>query len=99
LPLPSPLFPYTTLFRSLEFLRLLGALVVQPPRHFDVFTPRPVKLGAQLELAFVGALDLVEPFGGARQVLKRALNRAAVLALQARSEEHTSELQSLRHLV
>src|SRR5258705_9234699 len=64
-PPRSTLFPYTTLFRSLDLQRgVLG---------FDVVENH------------VGA-GLREEFDGCR-------------ADAARSEEHTSELQSLRHLV
>src|SRR5262245_62788700 len=66
----SPLFPYTTLFRSGHGLRLSGIGV---------------------------AIGLAAAFG-----LTRAMTSMLVIARvrpKARSEEHTSELQSLRHLV
>src|SRR5262245_64648376 len=80
----SPLFPYTTLFRSSG-----GALrgVDEPVRH---------KL-----LDLIGDLG---PYGGpprGRVAASRPGHGAthAAVARALRSEEHTSELQSLRHLV
>src|SRR5258705_2881076 len=79
-PPRSTLFPYTTLFRSLDRVGievrapLLVALETQVGKH----------IGAQL---FVDAADLHLHASGVRE-------RAG-----ERSEEHTSELQSLRHLV
>src|SRR5205814_8460932 len=72
-PPTSTLFPYTTLFRSLDDLR--EALAVCARRH-----------GLQ-------RIQIREH--------ERRLGEGAdeVLALRSRSEEHTSELQSLRHLV
>src|SRR5258705_5985421 len=69
-PPRSPLFPYTTLFRSLPH----GAPPLQ--RHA---CPHP---GSD------------QHYGGAADHPQVAAQTAAV-----RSEEHTSELQSLRHLV
>src|SRR5437016_11159930 len=68
----STLFPYTTLFRSLQ------ALI-----HLDTSL-------------------LVDALTGPRRsgaALRRALERGERLALSPRSEEHTSELQSLTNLV
>src|SRR2546425_5079900 len=72
-PPRSTLFPYTTLFRSLEaFLQRLVLLhLVEQP-----------------------LVDRVQPFAHLRE---RALR--APLARRQRSEEHTSELQSLAYLV
>src|SRR5438045_4694581 len=67
LPPPAPLFPYTTLFRSLELVERRVDEDRDRPRH------RLLDCQRALELELEGAL--------------------------ARSEEHTSELQSLRHLV
>src|SRR5438045_6324897 len=68
-PLTSTLFPYTTLFRSLEVAFLNG---------------------------FAG-------YFGARQVTMllwwRFYTAILLTVFGVRSEEHTSELQSLRHLV
>src|SRR5258705_5851507 len=68
-PPRSTLFPYTTLFRSLDRVAVVGGA-------------RP--LWALEQVLGSGACDVA--LAWARQP-------------QARSEEHTSELQSLRHLV
>src|SRR2546425_6878981 len=74
-PPRSTLFPYTTLFRSLD-------------------TARAQLVGQQLD-GLPG--DLVEPHVSP---LGRALARQRQeVAHDARSEEHTSELQSLAYLV
>src|SRR5205814_9156738 len=65
-PPRSTLFPYTTLFRSIDHAQL----------H-----PRAVALGR-------------EPVDACGRDVERLLNQHV-----QRSEEHTSELQSLRHLV
>src|SRR5437762_11472413 len=85
-PRRSPLFPYTTLFRSpFQFLReksseLLRRVCIQSP------LPRPVRFEER-----GGSDSDARPRGQARRVLLRI--RAA------RSEEHTSELQSPMYLV
>src|SRR2546422_3464444 len=78
-PPRSTLFPYTTLFRSVEVLQLGTDLVLQPE-------PGPPPLPLHLE--------------GLHLCLQRLLEETVSLArLSARSEEHTSELQSRLHLV
>src|SRR5258705_4243130 len=83
-PPRSTLFPYTTLFRSLAFT--LG-----------------VSIAAVMAFGLVPALrasrvDLAATFRGSGHAISAgAFGRR--LSLSARSEEHTSELQSLRHLV
>src|SRR5258708_9233115 len=86
-PPRSTLFPYTTLFRSLEVRRVTArhfgrdvpgvSDVLQRPPHF-----RPV------DVSFADGLP--------REAAVRAIE---VEVLQMRSEEHTSELQSPDHLV
>src|SRR5205814_8590435 len=96
--LVSPLFPYTTLFRSLEIVE---------ERLFDL----ALGFGAnmvddvdqqfhQLVGDFLRAKDAVggeqgraDGFGDSRT------SKKARMSARCRSEEHTSELQSLRHLV
>src|SRR5205814_10065751 len=97
--LRSPLLPYTTLFRSVVDVRL--AL-----RHLrDVLGEcgELARLGVRaLEKQEVGDLLAVGP--DARDTLlehrtERLVEREVLVELQVlRSEEHTSELQSLRHL-
>src|SRR5687767_15197777 len=82
-PPRSPLFPYTTLFRSVHGLageRERRDVGVEPlhPRHVPL-----VRRGDELGRILGGE---VHPPLGAVQV-------------DARSEEHTSELQSLAYLV
>src|SRR5947199_6543342 len=74
-PPKSPLFPYTTLFRS----RRCGA--DQPARSPD--TPTASRLGSTTR----------------RDRRYCSTRRKAPTSVLGRSEEHTSELQSLRHLV
>src|SRR5207247_10917526 len=85
-PPPSPLFPYTTLFRSsavsvVAFILYTNAAVIAV--HFH---------GAPFFLAAVFPLLLCLPIG--RELL---LRRERLLV--PRSEEHTSELQSRVDLV
>src|SRR5258705_5107607 len=82
-PPRSTLFPYTTLFRSLRVADHPGALRFDPHR-----TTLP---GARVDV--VGG----RPRPDARVADRRPVARWA--AHHGRSEEHTSELQSLRHLV
>src|SRR5205814_5460201 len=92
----SPLFPYTTLFRSVSRRH-------DPPRNLG----RPATTGRQ-GLLRRRTLDTVvggDVFGR-RQRDERAhvhqYSRSGVRReprISPRSEEHTSELQSLRHLV
>src|SRR5688572_31749754 len=90
LPLPprSTLFPYTTLFRSAS-----STSRQKPPDLHEL--DRQYRAGRDR-----GRADRI-PGGGAavrRRVLAaRAAGRGA--ALQSRSEEHTSELQSQSNLV
>src|SRR2546425_5941857 len=73
-PPRSTLFPYTTLFRSHEWV-----------------------VGGGVELGRDQPLGERQPFAHRTQHLGRAAQRVGVL--HARSEEHTSELQSLAYLV
>src|SRR5205814_10161592 len=93
----SPLFPYTTLFRSMRFDDALREVARQ-----TVFTTHtPVPAGHD---RFHGGL-VEEHLGPLRDQLGisyeqlMGLGRVEPQNDQERSEEHTSELQSLRHLV
>src|SRR5437016_10063331 len=88
-PLRSTLFPYTTLFRS------LGAFV---HGHLHFLPVNATQVSARIGsgvLELIAAILLLVP---------RTVWAGAVLAMAAtggaiRSEEHTSELQSLTNLV
>src|SRR5205814_8410072 len=92
----SPLFPYTTLFRSWwtrprRFLPWISGCALAT-----------VTIVAVLYLYFGADLFLPNVFIGRVYSLHEVLSNLTILnslAVPLRSEEHTSELQSLRHLV
>src|SRR5258708_23415709 len=84
-PPRSTLFPYTTLFRSLDDVDADRLLAVQ-------VRPRLARRDHRQGMPVVGGGDQDDV-----QVL--LLEHLAVIAVGARSEEHTSELQSPDHLV
>src|SRR5205814_10425489 len=91
----TTLFPYTTLFRSIPTGRNGespgGKLSASPHVHE---TPDESGFGRQI-LCAVAISKVVFHVGKGWQIL---LHKVAQFRL-LRSEEHTSELQSLRHLV
>src|SRR5205823_14993041 len=94
LPLPprSPPFPYTTLFRS---LLLFVDFLARPRQQPLVLLAR---LGEQRgALLLCDGLRLVEDL--LRLALRRGQEPLVLLQQGSRSEEHTSELQSLAYLV
>src|SRR5262245_65359898 len=86
-PRSSTLFPYTTLFRSVRYT------VWAIPAIGFVGTVRGI--GAALQQAHQAVSGNIN---GVTEALGITFN-ATFTALTSRSEEHTSELQSLRHLV
>src|SRR5262245_62683030 len=90
-PPMSTLFPYTTLFRSEAKQRLqnleVAASVLERALGTEAFT------ALQRELGTLQTYHMTEAQADA--VVRLQLGQLAAL----RSEEHTSELQSLRHLV
>src|SRR3712207_7924541 len=82
-PPRSTLFPYTTLFRSIESLAGLGAPAAAPAAVQD----------ASEEILDRAAV--LERVGGDRELLRELVD----IFLETRSEEHTSELQSRQYLV
>src|SRR5205814_3459126 len=92
-PLPTPpfsstLFPYTTLFRSFFALGVEFKSGVDVRFGINYLGQRDGAARAAKRVARVGVLQL---YHGA--------NVSGIQAERHRSEEHTSELQSLRHLV
>src|SRR5688572_31365496 len=88
-PPRSTLFPYTTLFRS-------GGTMVTSRETFGRIFP-----GADADRVSIGLLKL-EPKASSQAVLREVNKKLwpeAVALRRARSEEHTSELQSQSKLV
>src|SRR5205814_8127439 len=93
-PFPPP-FPYTTLFRSPSFdpaQRILGSIGDSPIAKTTPAYSTPMLSGVSPPLIFWRLLSFRVRSG---EITRHVLPPSAVL----RSEEHTSELQSLRHLV
>src|SRR5437899_3482482 len=85
----STLFPYTTLFRSVGARAVVHAVGVTPWWLTRPSTP------------FVRKFDVRRSAGTTASISAALILGWLLLAivLAVRSEEHTSELQSLRHLV
>src|SRR3546814_2686678 len=86
------LFPYTTLFRSAgqpPWLLLVGGKG-EEVRQADVVVQRPAQAGG----VHPSLLDLLRD----HHVVAEVLHAAAAVVLGHRSEEHTSELQSLMRI-
>src|SRR3712207_9060220 len=95
-PPRSTLFPYTTLFRS-DGTRLSARSPPRRSRHGTLSPPRPDPQVATTRCPRkrVNSSRLqVRPFGGLRPWPDSSSKIS-----QARSEEHTSELQSRQYLV
>src|SRR5262249_57856665 len=96
LPSRPPLFPYTTLFRSSRAAEASRGAIPRCPQLegqqrvqlFAVVVPPETVLGDQ-------ALDDVGP----EEAISAKRGRVQRIGKQVRSEEHTSELQSLTNLV
>src|SRR5262245_63715727 len=86
-PPRSTLFPYTTLFRSGDVLRKPGALSAE---EWTQMRRHPIE-GAKMVARMPGLSQVM--IDSMRGCLEHHMN------YNRRSEEHTSELQSLRHLV
>src|SRR5438046_7462035 len=84
--LNSPLFPYTTLFRS----------PLRWPRLVLFFMPKPG--GSSLDVSLCKRKDILA--GEQREISSLKRGQSPVRSVPfSRSEEHTSELQSLTNLV
>src|SRR2546425_13306252 len=95
-PPRSTLFPYTTLFRSRVLVEqfghraVKGVLLIIIERHLDFVGQRFQQLqGARAEVELCALAQVKAPEVIAAQVIDH----------HDRSEEHTSELQSLAYLV
>src|SRR3712207_8849204 len=86
-PPRSTLFPYTTLFRSYKAFKHVAGLLGETLHQEATRFPRQVALEGQ----FAAMLPEL--------VWKHTPDQFARLAEAARSEEHTSELQSRQYLV
>src|SRR3712207_8750257 len=89
-PPRSTLFPYTTLFRS------------SYPASARMFLPggTPPREGQRLVQAdLAGSLEQLATSGARNGFYEGNLAERMCTALEARSEEHTSELQSRQYLV
>src|SRR5205823_13892276 len=98
-PLRTPLFPYTTLFRSEELQTAVGVLLRDRDHQAQICLRHFAFRAACLRLARGHLLvDVLEVFQGNADPL---LDREQLLLLleDVRSEEHTSELQLLAYLV
>src|SRR5262245_64101993 len=93
-PPRSPLFPYTTLFRS--WIPEMGPLLLTGSRSlwrsFLAGFKGEDRVSAPARPVATIAHTTERIFMGAQGVQK-------IMGTRRRSEEHTSELQSLRHLV
>src|SRR5207253_7982320 len=87
-PPTSPLFPYTTLFRSCALIPVVRGQQHEQEEHDDGEYAERAQLACQIGVrAFLDGLrDLFHALG-------------ALAGGEHRSEEHTSELQSRGHLV
>src|SRR5438046_8282700 len=86
-PPRSTLFPYTTLFRSVE------EVAPEMVGHYGVIKPAASANGSLFEIA-----DLVEK-PSPSEAPSNLVIAGRYLLPPARSEEHTSELQSLTNIV
>src|SRR3712207_8120535 len=84
----STLFPYTTLFRSLQHPGVLGDDVSRAAQQHPALGGAVVQRGQRGHVRDVAQRPHPEPLGG-----------LLALAAPVRSEEHTSELQSRQYLV
>src|SRR5947199_7236745 len=93
-PPRSTLFPYTTLFRS-ETVRNNVVILIEATNLLAMPGRQVATAGSRLDPSEVAGID--DP-----KDIQKAIDAnftAFVGYAHGRSEEHTSELQSLRHLV
>src|SRR5262249_60477415 len=90
-PPTSTLFPYTTLFRSVDYM--VGRVMLHDPADYPIAINESMTPVTYQARSFLSAgLGF---FGGGNM----AFRRSVLAEIGGRSEEHTSELQSLTNLV
>src|SRR2546425_10536428 len=95
-PPRSTLFPYTTLFRSEQLEDAVGMGVKRADEDVEVaIVVGDLRFGREPGIPVLPGLELAELGDGRCQ----APDLVVVPAVDHRSEEHTSELQSLAYLV
>src|SRR5690554_7503722 len=87
LPPRSTLFPYTTLFRSVQYLKQYANFRKTQGDELQIKTEELERINANLEVQKAKQQKIIQE----QEQEKKAL--------EGRSEEHTSELQSRPHLV
>src|SRR3546814_8157204 len=93
----APLFPSTTLFRSLAFAKSIGAkgrIGKEGPGKLGLDEGRRKRVDADAERSEIDSHRLGQPLEG---MFARAID-GPVTGADMRSEEHTSELQSLMRI-
>src|SRR5205823_14826380 len=93
-PPPPPLFPYTTLFRSPHGLDRVCSELPAQSRDEDLHG-----VGIAVRTLGVNVIGQLGRRHDAAAVVHEVRQHAILVTGQARSEEHTSELQSLAYLV
>src|SRR5205823_14281879 len=97
-PPPSPLFPYTTLFRS----KSANLAIDVPETGFRLtaeLTLAPKGLPVLIAAGAQQPGDLTQPAAARIGLARDAAGLNLTTHVYHRSEEHTSELQSLAYLV
>src|SRR5205814_10296313 len=95
-PATSPLFPYTTLFRSRMVILRDNDMPLAP--EMTRYRSQAARYSASADAA-VTVRGLKPPVHCCAAPSASDGSDASVMPASRRSEEHTSELQSLRHLV
>src|SRR5690606_41734959 len=97
IPLPpiSTLFPYTTLFRSLDYL-----YVVSVKTAYDYVQKTVIrKYDLNGNLIWIDEIQDIGDYTYSPHSLSISENNTILITVFRRSEEHTSELQSRENLV